>query len=245
MPTGSRTVIVIPTYNEAENIRPLLASIHDLLPEVHLLVVDDDSPDGTWRLVEEAAQENPHIHLLHRTTERGRGSAGIAGFRWALDYGAKFVVEMDADFSHQPQYLPDILLKLKEADFVLGSRYVPGGRDSDRGTLRQGISVLANGYARWVLGVPIRDCTSGYRAYRAEVLQRMRLESIDTNGPAILSDMLFRIKLLGCSMAEVPIVFIDRQRGESTLTPAILLEGLWNILRLRLEERAIRASLSA
>lgn len=238
------TVIVIPTYNEAENILPLLAEIRQAVPEAHCLVVDDHSPDGTWRLVEEQAQADMNIHLLHRTEERGRGTAGVAGFRWALEFGAGAVVEMDADFSHQPKHLPALLAALEERDFVLGSRYVPGGSDRDRGGLRQGISLLANAYTRLTLGAPVRDCTSGYRAYRAETLRAINLETLNTQGPAILSDMLYRIRLLGLRMGEVPIEFIDRTRGQSTLTPAILLEGLANVARLRLQRNRLLRELA-
>jgi dolichol-phosphate mannosyltransferase len=238
-----KTVVVIPTYNEAENIERLMAELLEVEPGLHLLVVDDHSPDGTWQLVEAEAAHNPHVHLLHRKKEKGRGTAGLAGFRWALKFGADYVVEMDADFSHQPKFVPHLLAALEEADFVLGSRYVKGGRDADRDALRQWVSILANAYTRKVLGVSVRDCTSGFRAYRAEVLEALKLHRITTVGPAILSDILYRIKLKGFRMREVPIEFIDRSAGKSTLTLKILLEGLLNVLRLRWRRKDILRSL--
>ena len=228
-----KTMIMIPTYNERANIEALLDEILALETGSHVLVVDDDSPDETWRFVGEYAERYPEIHLLHRKTDRGRGLAGVAGYRYMLDWGAERILEMDADFSHQPRYIPDLLAALDEADVAIGSRYAPGGADANRGPLRRWISRAANRYTRNLFGLRILDCTSGYRAYRRHVIEAIRIDRLTTWGPGILSEVLWRCRLLGFEIHEVPIVFLDRVRGRSTLTPRILMEGLWNVLRVR------------
>ncbi len=240
---NKKVLIVIPTYNERDNIKRLIEEILGIDPGYYILVVDDKSPDGTWEMVRDLEKQNPQVKLLLREGPRGRGLAGIDGFRYALDLGADYIIEMDADFSHHPRYIPDLLKGLENADFVLGSRFVPGGKDIERGIHRKLISKLANGYARWLMGVKIRDCTSGFRAYRRQTLEGIKISEITTWGPAVLSDILYRIQLKGYSMAEVPITFYERSAGQSTLTARILLEGLWNILRLRLAKRRILKTL--
>lgn len=239
----AKTVVVIPTYNEKENIRNLLTELHKVNPELYLMVVDDQSPDGTWKIVEDMSIENPRIILFLRTEKRGRGLAGIAGFKRALSEGADYIIEMDADFSHHPKYIPALLVALEQYDFVLGSRYVTGGQDVERGKVRYMISKMANAYTRIMLGMPVRDCTSGFRAYRREVLEGINLDKINTWGPAVLSDILYRVKLKGFSMGEIPIYFYEREAGSSTLTTQILIEGLRNVARLRLQKRQILETL--
>ncbi len=234
-----KTVVMVPTYNEAQNIESRVRRLVAAAPEVTILVVDDDSPDGTAAIVRRLSTELPQVELLLRREQRGRGRAGIAGYRRALELGADQMIEMDADLSHRPEHLPAILEALRTHDVVIGSRYVPGGRDGRRGIHRRLISRVANFYTRTVLGVPIRDCTSGYRGYRAEVLRTIGADRLETWGPAILSDVLWRIKLAGFQIGEIPIQFVDRERGESTLTTRILLEGLWNVLRLRITVRSL------
>lgn len=232
-----KVVCTVPTYNEAENIVPLARELLELGPGFEVLVIDDDSPDGTWRLVQEAARDEPRLHLLHRTTERGRGAAGRDGFVEALRLGADVVVEMDGDFSHQPRFVPQMLERLDqpgaEAGLVLGSRAVSGGRDADRGALRQVVTKLANLYIRILLGVGVRDCNSGFRCWRRSTLEAIDVGSTFSRGPAIVQELLFKTARRRIPIAEVPIEFVDRVRGESTLTLRILLQGYLTVMKLR------------
>lgn len=228
-----RCVVVIPTYNERENIGPLIEEILALPLPLEILVVDDDSPDGTAGIVREKARRHPGVHLLHRTAERGRGSAGIAGFRQALAMGAEVVVEMDADFSHHPRHIPAMLERIRECDLVLGSRFVPGGADLDRGWLRQGITRLAGLYVRTLLGIRTRDVSSGFRCFRREVLERLDLDRMISTGPSVVLEVLYQVVLQGWRVCEIPIIFADRRQGESKLNFGILLETLIMVLRLR------------
>jgi dolichol-phosphate mannosyltransferase len=205
-------------------------------------VIDDDSPDGTWRLVADASSEEPRLHLLHRTTDRGRGAAGRDGFLRALELGADYVIEMDADFSHHPRYVPPMLARLaagsepgeRPLGLVLGSRGVEGGADADRGFLRRLITRAANLYIRLLLGLTVRDCNSGFRAWRADTLRTIRVEDTFSKGPAIVQELLYKTARAKLAIAEVPIQFTDRERGESTLTMKILLQGYTTVLKLRL-----------
>ena len=228
-----KTMIMVPTYNEAQNLEKLIGQIFSYAPEVDVLVVDDNSPDGTGRIADELADRNPRVHVLHRTKIRGRGLAGIAGLRYALNWGAEAVVEMDADFSHDPKYLPDLLSGLDEADVVLGSRFVPGGADVGRGFVRHAITVFANWYIRMVLKIKIRDCTSGYRAFKRAVLETVDVDTLISRGPAIVQELLYSSLLSGFRVKEIPIVFIDRQRGTSTFNFKIMYEGFVMIPVLR------------
>ncbi len=236
-----RVICTVPTYNEAENAVDLARELIALGPNVEVLVVDDHSPDGTWRLVAEAAREEPRLHLLDRTEDRGRGRAGRDGFLKALEMGADVVVEMDADFSHHPRFVPALLARLgaphprsgKPIGLVLGSRGVAGGRDADRGLLRRWITVLANLYIRLLLGVPVRDCNSGFRCWDAETLRRIRVEQTFSPGPAIVQELLYKTARERIPIDEVPIEFVDRVRGESTLNLRILMQGYTTVLKLR------------
>ncbi|MBI4860111.1 MAG: polyprenol monophosphomannose synthase [Candidatus Riflebacteria bacterium] len=235
--TMLRTIVTIPTYNERENIDPLLDAILNLGAEgLETLVVDDDSPDRTAAAVQQVASRRPGVHLLVRTTERGRGTAGVAGFRRALEMKADLVFEMDADFSHHPRHLPDMVrvLRDREADMVVGSRFIQGGRDADRPFRRRLISELARRYIRLVLGVKPQDVTSGYRGFTAALLEACDLATCRASGPSILLEILFRATLKGFSIKEVPIEFCDRTRGQSTLTFKILLQSLIFVPRLRM-----------
>jgi dolichol-phosphate mannosyltransferase len=227
------SVVFIPTWNESENIKPLIKEIHSIVPDSDILVVDDVSPDGTGEIVESMIPDIKRLHILHRHGPRGRGWAGIAGFIWALDHNARYIVEMDADFSHQPKFIPVILNALKEADMVIGSRYISGGRDLRPGKMRNCISRMAGKYQQIMFQTSVRDCTSGFRGYRNNVLEEIGVRNLNTWGPAILSDILYRVIKKGYQIKEIPIVFPDRERGESTLTGRILFEGLWNVTKLR------------
>lgn len=235
-----KVVCTIPTWNEAQNVLPLARELLALGPQYEVLVVDDDSPDGTWRLVADARAGEPRLHLLHRTRERGRGAAGRDGFLEALRMAADVVIEMDGDFSHQPRFVPALVARLdtpardgREIGLVLGSRAVDGGRDIDRGWLRRIVTRAANLYIRVVLGVPVKDCNSGFRCWRRSTLEAIDVGATFSRGPAIVQELLFKTARARIPIAEVAIEFVDRVRGESTLTLRILLQGYTTVLKLR------------
>ncbi|MDX1972615.1 MAG: polyprenol monophosphomannose synthase [Candidatus Sumerlaeia bacterium] len=228
-----KIIATLPTYNEAENILPLLNALVEVHPGMEVLVIDDDSPDGTWKLVEEAARKDRRVHLLHRRANRGRGTAGIAGFRKALELGADLVVEMDADWSHHPRFIPSLLAAAKRADVVVGSRLVPGGGEAGRNPVRTLITTGATLYLRALLGLPLRDCTSGYRVFHRWVLESICWDSIRSTGPAIVQEMLIAARSAGATFAEVPILFEERRAGNSTFNSKILVAGLvapWRLI---------------
>jgi dolichol-phosphate mannosyltransferase len=230
--------VVIPTFNERENIERLIAEILALsISGLSVLVVDDNSPDGTHTLVQQIAQNDPRVHLLHRTKRRGRGSAGIEGFKYAMAHGAEYIIEMDADFSHQPRYIPKLLDEIKSCDVVLGSRFVKGGRDMDRGLYRQMCTRLAGCYVRSILKIGIRDVSSGYRCFRSAVLEKVDLDNMISTGPSIVLEILYKVYLEGFSIREIPIIFIDRRQGNTKLDYVTLLESLVMVLRLRQMKR--------
>ena len=225
--------IMIPTYNERENIEPLIKQLLAVAPPCQILVVDDNSPDGTGQLVTQMARSNRRIELLTRLKRRGRGSAGIEGFKHALQNGADYLIEMDADFSHPPRYVPIFLEEIRHYDVVLGSRFAPGGEDHDRGIIRTNLTKLASFYVRTLLKIKIRDVSSGYRCFRREVFEKVDLEDMISAGPSIVLELLYKICLNGFSVKEVPIVFKDRRQGETKLDTITLLETLVMVLRLR------------
>jgi len=233
----ARTIAMLPTYNEAENIVPLIDAILALGPELEVLVVDDDSPDGTWRLVRDKkkAEANPRIHLLHRLTRRGRGLAGIAGFCEALRIGADAVVEMDADWSHDPRWIPALLEKSRDADVVIGSRLVPGGGEQGRGAPRRWITQAANAYIRLMLGLPVRDATSGYRLFSRRCLEALPWDAMRSTGPEIVQEVLLAAHARGFKMVETPILFVDRRHGQSTFNGRTMLRSLKAVWRLHFE----------
>lgn len=244
---GRRIVCTVPTYNEVLNIVDLCRELIALGPEVEVLVIDDNSPDGTARAVAELAASEPRVHLLLRTSDKGRGRAGRDGFVRALEMGAQVVVEMDADFSHHPRFIPALLARLAEFPagkrrgggpprpygLVLGSRAVHGGSDMDRGFVRRQVTRLANLYIRLLLGVPVKDCNSGFRCWRAETLRAIQVERTFSAGPAIVQELLYKTARARIPISEVGIEFIDRVRGESTLTLKILMQGYTTVLKLR------------
>ena len=231
----TRTFVVIPTYNESENIRQLVQDILGLdIENLSILVVDDDSPDGTWKIVEELERQDDRVHLLHRTENRGRGIAGVAGFRYALEAGAENILEMDADFSHNPRYIPSILDNMDKADVVLGSRALPGGEDVGRPAYRRLITKLANLYIRLMFGLKVRDCNSGFRCFKREVIKAIDLDKTISTGPSIVQEWLYKSHLKGFSIKEVPIVFTERELGESKLGFKGLYKGYIMVLKLKL-----------
>ena len=235
-----RIIATLPTYNEAENVIPLIRALLRVSRFMEVLVIDDNSPDGTWKLVETEAGSNPRVHLLHRTTERGRGSAGVAGFKMALELGADLVVEMDADWSHDPRYLRPMLRAARRGDVVIGSRLVRGGGETGRSGVRTLITTMANLYIRAALGLRVKDCTSGYRVFRRWVLEGIDWDRVKSRGPAIVQEVLVAARALNARMVEVPIMFKERRAGNSTFNTQIMLAGLAAQLRLRFQPAPVR-----
>ncbi|HUB98231.1 MAG TPA: polyprenol monophosphomannose synthase [Solirubrobacterales bacterium] len=233
-PESGATWLVLPTYNEAENIEPFVAAVRDNLPAgSQILVVDDNSPDGTGARADALAERHDNVAVLHRRDKEGIGPAYIAGFRRALAAGAGLVLEMDSDFSHDPAYLPRLLEAAKRADLVLGSRYVAGGGVSDWGPVRRAISRGGSTYARLVLGVDVRDLTGGFKCFHREVLEAIDLDSVKARGYAFQVEMTYRAIRQGFRVVEVPIVFRDRRAGNSKMDRSIVAEAAWQVPRLR------------
>lgn len=230
-----RIFVMIPTYNEKENIGRLISEIEALaIPRLEMVVVDDNSPDGTGALLDQMTPRHRALHVVHRTRERGLGTAGLAGFKYALAHGAEMVIEMDADFSHHPRHIPDLVQAARECDLVVGSRFVPGGKDLDRGWVRHFITQVANFYIRQVLKIgQVHDCTSGYRLFRRQVLEAVNLDNTVSLGPSIVQEMLYKALLRGFRVKEIPIVFRDRQRGKSTFSWRIMVQSLLMTLILK------------
>jgi len=233
--TRPKVVAMIPTYNEAENIRDLVRAILALPLEVDLeiLVADDDSPDGTAAAVRELAAADPRVHLLLRTKRRGRGTGGIDGFKAALGLGADLVVEMDGDFSHQPRFIPALVAAARDYDLVLGSRLVKGGRDADRGPVRRFITVLISIFIRRLFRIRVKDVSSGFRCFRRELLEAIDLEDLISVGPSVVLETLRKAQLLGFRIGEVPIEFVDRTRGRTKLSPLTLVETLLMAIKFK------------
>jgi len=224
-----RVLVVVPTYNEAENLPEIVARVRSAVPQVEVLVADDASPDGTGAIADRLAATDPGVHVLHRAGKEGLGAAYVAGFGWARDHGFDVVVEMDADGSHAPEQLPRLLAALATADVVLGSRWVPGGQVVNWPWRRMLLSRGGNLYTRLVLGVPIRDATGGYRAYRMPVLDKVDIGSVTSQGYCFQVDLAWRAHRSGLRVVEVPITFTERVRGASKMSPAIVREALWRV----------------
>jgi dolichol-phosphate mannosyltransferase len=234
---GGPVWAVVPTYNERENLTALVNAVRKELDEVApdhtILVVDDSSPDGTGELADALASADSNVRVLHRPEKRGLGPAYIEAFRHALDAGAEFIVEMDADFSHDPSHLPGMLEAALDADLVLGSRYVEGGGVRNWGRLRRIVSRGGSWYARTVLGVPIRDFTGGFKVFRRRVLEAIDLDRIRSEGYAFQVELTYRALQMGFRVVEVPILFTERRAGQSKMTRAIVLEAAWMVPALR------------
>jgi dolichol-phosphate mannosyltransferase len=221
--------VVIPTYNEADNIKIIVDRVRQAVPQVDILIADDNSPDGTGRIADELTAGDERVHVLHRPGKQGLGAAYVAGFGWAREHGYEAVVEMDADGSHAPEELPRLLDALSEADAVLGSRYVPGGTVVNWPTSRMLISRSGNLYVRMALGMPFRDATGGYRAYRMPVLDKMEIDSVSSQGYCFQVDLAWRAYRQGFRVTEVPITFADRERGASKMSQSIVREAFWRV----------------
>lgn len=233
-----KSFVMLPTYNERENISIVIDEISRCSPDSEIVVVDDDSPDKTWELVEEISRENPRVHLLRRTEDRGRGRAGVAGFVYALEHGADAIIEMDADLSHDPAYIPGFLSTIRDYDVVSGSRFIQGGQDAKRDWYRRLITFLANKYIRLFLRFKLTDCSSGYRCYRREVLENIGLDNLIATGPAIVQEILFRACQRGYRILEIPIIFRNRRLGRTKLTYRHLIKGFLMVLKLRFSNSA-------
>ena len=230
-------LVVIPTYNERENLGPILDRLHKALPDVHVLVVDDGSPDGTGELADERAAANENLHVMHRTVKSGLGAAYIAGFRWGLAREYETIVEMDADGSHAPEDLPRLLDAVGDADLSIGSRYVPGGSVVNWPVRRQVLSRGANVYTQVALGMRIKDITAGFRAYRRHVLEKLALDEVASHGYCFQIDLTLRTADAGYDIVEVPITFTEREIGESKMSGSIIREAFMRVAAWGVQRR--------
>src|SRR5579872_3853061 len=228
-----KTLLIIPTYNEVENLPPLLKEIFKYAPETDILIVDDNSPDGTGELADKISAENAQVQVMHRAGKLGLGTAYIAGFKYAVEHHYDAAFEMDADFSHDPCYLPNFLNAIESADLVIGSRYVEGGGTPNWSPLRRFISGGGNIFARFMLGIPVHDCTAGFRCYRRNVLESIDLDSIESQGYAFQVELAYRVYKHNFKIVETPIIFQDRRVGKSKMSRAIFLEGFTWVIRAR------------
>ncbi len=235
-----RNLIIIPTYNEIENLQPITEQILALCSEsTEILIVDDGSPDGTGNLAETLSQNQPRVHVLHRSGKLGLGTAYVAGFKWGLQKGFDGMIEMDADFSHHPKYLPRMIELLKDYDVAVGSRYVSGGGTINWGLGRKFISKGGSLYSRVILGAPIRDFTGGFNGWKRHVLESIGLDEIESDGYSFQIELKYRAFLKGYRIKEFPIVFEDRKVGHSKMNKAIVFEALAKVWRFRMNARKV------
>jgi len=237
-----KALIVIPTYNEADNLEPLTREIVALPARFDILVVDDNSPDGTGEIADRLVKELPAVHVLHRPGKQGLGTAYIAGFQWALERDYEYILEMDCDFSHHPRYLPTFLETIERADLVIGSRYVPGGGTANWGALRKLISASGNYFARAMLGLKTRDCTGGFRCYRRKLIELVPWEEINLHGYGFQIGAVYHVERMGGRIAEFPIIFEDRRVGQSKMSTAIIIEAFAFVTTLALGGGRVRRS---
>ena len=228
-----KTFIIIPTYNEKENIASLIDEILKLsIKDLHIVVVDDFSPDETWKIVEDISKKEKNIHLLLRKTKRGRGYAGKDGFIYCLKNKADIIIEMDADFSHDPKYIPSMLEEIKNYDIILGSRRIKGAKEVGRGVIRKIITKLANLYIKIMLGIKVKDSNSGFRCFKRDVLEKIT-QGLKSKGPSIIQEVLFKAHLKGFRIKEIPITFVNRKKGRSKLGLPQLAAGYFMVLKLK------------
>jgi dolichol-phosphate mannosyltransferase len=235
-----RIVVIIPTFNERTTITPIVSRVRASVPEAHILIADDNSPDGTGAIADELAAGDDHVRVMHRLGKEGLGAAYLAGFAWALQEGYDVVVEMDADGSHQPEQLPRLLDALRGADLVLGSRWVPGGKTENWPKSRQLISRGGSAYTRLMLGVSVRDATGGYRAFRADTLRRLDLHEVASQGYCFQIDLAWRALQRGMRVREVPITFVERTSGSSKMSRKIVAEALWRVTAWGVDDKVTR-----
>jgi dolichol-phosphate mannosyltransferase len=227
----------MPTYNERQNLEIIAGRIREAVPDADLLVVDDNSPDGTGDLADKLAEADPRVQVMHRTEKAGLGRAYVAGFTWALERGYDLIVEMDADGSHRPEDLPKLIAAAPKADAVIGSRYVPGGTVVNWPKSREFLSKGANLYNRMMLGVRVKDATGGFRVYHAETLRKIDLNGIQSAGYCFQIDMTLRVLQTGLQIAEVPITFVERERGASKMSRAVIIEAFTRVARWGISAR--------
>ena len=233
-PDRLRALVCLPTYDEKDNVVPMTEAILAATPDVDVLIIDDNSPDGTGQLADGIAAREPRVKVLHRAGKEGLGKAYLAGFDWALGHGYELILEMDADFSHDPKYLPGMLEAARGADLVLGSRNIPGGGTVNWGVGRKIISRGGSLYARTILGIPVRDLTGGFKCFHRKVLESIDLATVECSGYAFQIELTFRAIRRGFRVVEFPIVFVDRRVGQSKMSKRIVLEALrkvWSIRR--------------
>jgi dolichol-phosphate mannosyltransferase len=233
-----RVLVVIPTYNERDNVEAIVERVTASVAEANVLIVDDHSPDGTGKIADEIAAADPRVNVLHRTAKAGLGGAYIAGFGWGLEHGFEVLVEMDADGSHAPEQLSRLLVALRDADLVIGSRWVPGGTVVNWPKSRELLSRGGNLYTRIALGIDLRDATGGYRAYRRAVLEEIDYRSVVSEGYCFQVDLAWRAARGGFRVVEVPITFAERERGESKMSGSIVREALWRVTQWGAQHRA-------
>jgi len=224
-----RILVIIPTYNERENIQRIVGRTRSSVPQAHVLIADDNSPDGTGEIADDLASQDAHVYVMHRAGKEGLGAAYLSGFAWAIDAGYDVIVEMDADGSHQPEQLPKLLAALRNADVVLGSRWVSGGSVVNWPKHRELLSRGGNLYTRAMLGIPLHDATGGYRAFRADALRTLDLSDVESKGYCFQVDMAWRAVRSGLRVVEVPIEFIERELGDSKMNQKIVTEALWRV----------------
>ena len=229
-----RSLVIIPTYNESENIEKIVRETIVNLPDAEILIIDDNSPDGTGKIADGLAAAGSAIHVMHRPKKMGMGNAYNQGFRYAMEHGYDIVFEMDADFSHKPSDLPRLLEKLNNNGLVIGSRYVDGGGTVNWGMSRRLISKFGNLYARVILGMRVRDITAGFRCYTTEALRKIDLDQVKSDGYGFQVEMAYRIKQAGYGIQEVPIIFEDRRAGQSKMSKDIVLEAFVRVFMMRL-----------
>jgi dolichol-phosphate mannosyltransferase len=229
-----KTLVIIPTYNESENIEKIVPLVMEKEASIHVLIVDDNSPDGTGRIADEMAKKDGRVSVIHREKKSGLGTAYIAGFRFALEKGYDLIFEMDCDFSHDPKYVPHFLKAVQEADLVLGSRYIDGVNVINWPMSRLLLSYYANAYSRLVTGLPVKDATGGFKCFRREVLEAIDLDRVKSNGYSFQIEMSFRAWKKGFKIKEIPIVFEDRKVGQSKMSKKIVREAVWMVWKLRL-----------
>lgn len=235
MNAGKRALIIFPTYNEKDNIEKIVHAVLPMDPRISVLIVDDNSPDGTGKIADRLAAEMSNVHVLHREKKEGLGRAYIAGFKWAIERKYDYIFEMDADFSHGPEYLKDFLREIQQHDVVLGSRYISGVNVINWPMSRLLLSYYANAYTRIVTGLPLRDATGGYKCFRREVLETINLDHVQASGYVFQIELSMRAWKKGFSIKEIPIVFVDRVAGSSKMSKRIMREAIWMVWMLRLK----------
>jgi len=230
-----RALIIFPTYNEKDNIEKIVHAVLPLDPRIHVLIVDDNSPDGTGKIADRLSQQEEKVHVLHRKAKEGLGRAYIAGFKWAIEQKYDFIFEMDADFSHGPEYIKVFLREIQNHDLVIGSRYISGVNVINWPMSRLLLSYFANMYSRVITGMPIRDATGGFKCFRREVLETIDLDKVHSSGYSFQIEMNMRVWKKGLRIKEIPIVFIDRVAGNSKMSKKIMREAIWMVWWLRVK----------